>query len=117
MKHLTINNNLKLVREEIKMTQQQLANFLNIPLSSYARFEYNKADLPLRAMKKIIASFPQITIDMFVFGKKVEANSQITISANNNLREAVYLLDNYANKIFLDDLIQKLRKIKEASEF
>ncbi|EAL7774465.1 XRE family transcriptional regulator [Campylobacter upsaliensis] len=117
MKHLAINNNLKFIREEIKMTQQEFADFLNIPLSSYTRFEYDKSDLPLRAIKKIIASFPQINVNMFFTGTKQETNAQITISVNNNLREAVHLLDNYANKIFLDDLIHRLRKIKEASEF
>ncbi|EAI7391393.1 helix-turn-helix transcriptional regulator, partial [Campylobacter upsaliensis] len=117
LKHLAINNNLKFIREEIKMTQQEFADFLNIPLSSYTRFEYDKSDLPLRAIKKIIASFPQINVNMFFTGTKQETNAQITISANNNLREAVHLLDNYANKIFLDDLIHRLRKIKEASEF
>lgn len=115
MKNLPINNNLKLIREELKMTQHEFANFLNLPIASYARYEYNKADLPIRAIKKIIASFPQITIDMFFTGTKKEQSTQITISSNPNLIEAINLLDNYANKIFLDDLIQKLRKIKEVS--
>lgn len=63
-----LGENLKTLRTNKKMTQQDVADMLNIPRGTYAHYEINKRE-PDNATLILLADFFEVTVD-YLLGRE-----------------------------------------------
>lgn len=66
-------NELKLFREEQHLTQEQMANILEITVAHYKSIEYGYRNPSFELMKKIKIVFPKANIDKIFYPKSILA--------------------------------------------
>ena len=76
-----LGENLKTLRTNKKMTQQDVADMLNIPRGTYAHYEINKRE-PDNATLILLADFFEVTVD-YLLGRE-EKDSTIAAHRTDN---------------------------------
>lgn len=87
MRH--IGKNIKVIREQKNMTQQQIADLINMHRSNYSRVEAEERELSLEAVNKI-AHYFNMTIDQLV-NFDGDMPQEVTVE-DKNLIEQVKLI-------------------------
>ncbi|MBU0765309.1 MAG: helix-turn-helix transcriptional regulator [Bacteroidetes bacterium] len=111
---MNIGQNIKKLREEKGLTQQQIAELVNMHRSNYSKVESGQRELSISALNKIARYFG-VTLDDLVNGNEIP--QEITIedkSATEQFRMLQELDQDDKKMIFrmIDTLITK-RKFKE----
>ena len=52
-----LHENLKKIRAVLNISQQEMADKLNVNINTYRGYEYNKRELPIDVLQKLIYSF------------------------------------------------------------
>lgn len=107
-----IGKNLKKLREERKMTQQQIASALGYDRTVYSKWE-NGTKIPSKEQIESIAEGLQISADELF--KNISAAIVHTSALMKNVRILGFLLEDYARVIVPDSVMKELEAYKKGA--
>lgn len=107
--------NLKLLRREKKITQQELAFFLKISPRTYCYYETKERDMPTDILIKL-ADFYKVSIDYLV-GRETNYFLDLT-RLSNTQRELIEIISNldFEETKFVDGALKGLLEGKRQEE-
>lgn len=107
-----IGNNLKKLRDERKMTQQQIANLLGYDRTVYNKWE-NGSKIPSKEQIDRIAEALKISAEELY--KNISIAIVHTSALMKNVRILGFLLENYARVIVPRDVMKELEDLKNGA--
>lgn len=100
--------NLKMLREKLKLSQQELADYLNIPSrESISQYENGKRELPLDVLERCCNLFGVELIDMFE-----EDESKVTTSIHFAFRADELDVEDLRSISHFKKIINNYRRMK-----
>lgn len=102
-------NNIRVLRKNVSMPQEELAEKLNVSRQVVSKWETGKSDPPLETLITM-AEYFNITLDELVLGI-VHPNNQFIASLNQNIQEDYYM----SNKTTLLETDKSINKINDES--
>lgn len=98
---LNLNNVLRMIRREKGMTQQQVADILDVDRSTYSYYETGKTELDIKTTLALCEIF-EIKLDEFLNQDKAIAESQLVTDEKqyqNQIREMEIPISEYERQL------------------
>lgn len=99
---------LKELREEKGLAQKEVADFLNIHVNSYGRYEQGTREADYNTLIKLSKYF-NVSID-YLLGNEIESK-RLTINIANELNEIMNIVEKINNKINAQSAINDNQKV------
>lgn len=118
---MNLNENLKKLRTAKKLSQEEMAKFLEVSLSSYQKYERDKNSItPSLDVLLRISDFHDVSLDYLLGRETGEPDTLDTLAAEFNMSALEKkIVDNYLSlpKSMRGDLMEFLRKtVKEVQD-
>ena len=118
---MNLNENLKKLRTAKKLSQEEMAKFLEVSLSSYQQYERDKNSItPSLDVLLRISDFHDVSLDYLLGRETGEPDTLDTLAAEFNMSALEKkIVDNYLSlpKSMRGDLMEFLRKtVKEVQD-
>jgi transcriptional regulator with XRE-family HTH domain len=104
--NILIGNKLKLLRKNKDMSQEEVADYLHISQSAYARMESGESSSWANHMFKICKIFDITTEDLL----KIETNQKEASSSGSNIQISDTIIEQYEERI--KDLKKIIKDLK-----
>ena len=108
-------NRLKLLREEKKLTQGDIAKMLNITTAAYSYYENEKRDMTPDTILKL-AEYFDVSTDYLLCKSDIRNPDKIDESKLNVAFESGYDGLNETNKTLINNIISKLKIQQDAED-
>jgi transcriptional regulator with XRE-family HTH domain len=113
---MSIGDNIKHLREERGMTQQQIAELVNMHRSNYSKVESGQRELSIKALSKI-AKYFNVTLDELVNGNGT-LPEEVKIEDNNTLEQVKLIQElNEDDRSMVFKMIETFVTKKKFKEF
>lgn len=111
---MSFGKRLAKLREELKITQGELAEKVNVKYQAISRYERNEVKPSYEFIKKIAILFPE-KINWLITGNELN-NIVLSLDISKDKIEEIIKLLEYAPKKYLDKIKNDLEKIKSMIE-
>jgi transcriptional regulator with XRE-family HTH domain len=82
---MNISNNLKILRSQKGITQNELSKILNINRATYAHYETGRREPDIETLK-LLADYFGVSVD-FLLGNNIEKNNEYKINSSKDLNK------------------------------